>query len=184
MNRMGRIALVLGGAAIWMCGECAALETNAVDAPQPASKKKAPPAKSKPAKKGVEPQQAQQSFIIFYWPKGWLELPVIFDAIKERMTISIDGKPMGRFSVGEYIKTPVEPGSHYYSYDTTSSFGIGRALFGEAKIPVEVRPGESVYFEIVKKIEPGPAVIFFPNQARAEAAQRDLPALKPSAEAR
>ncbi len=153
---------------------CRAQSAKPADAPaanpaQPAPKKTATPSKAKSAKKAPEP--VQQSFITFYWPQG-SDSP-LFEVLRERVSLSVDGQPAGKLTQGEYISVPVQPGHHTYGYERLAQFSDG-----EIKHEVDVPQGQSIYFEIIDKEEAGIVHTTFLKEVAAETAQAELAKLK------
>ncbi len=126
---------------------------------------------NKPAKKSGEPPMVPPSYITFYWPKS-TDGFVAFESLKEHYSIFIDGQLAGRFSEGEFISVEVQPGPHTYGYVRSSQFSIG-----DKGHSVDISPGQSVYFEIVRT-EYGMVTLTAPQPASAEQAQQALPKLK------
>ncbi len=126
---------------------------------------------NKAAKKSGEPPIVPRTYITFYWPKS-ADGSVAFESLKEHYSIFIDGQLAGRFSEGEFISVEVQPGPHTYGYGRSSQFGIGNKEYS-----VDISPGQSVYFEIVRT-EYGMVTLTAPHQVSAEQAQQALPTLK------
>ena len=127
-----------------------------------------PKTASKASKKHGEPQIAPRSYVTFYWPKAGF---VAFESLQDHYSIFIDGQLAGRFCEGEFISVEVQPGSHTYGYKQSSQFIGGR------EHSVDISPGQSIYFEIVRK-DHGMVSLTSPQQVSAEQAQQELPKLK------
>ena len=165
----GIVAFILAVAAA--CAPCQALNaTNAGTAAAPSSGP-APTriAKAKPKKAEQPPQQ---SYITFFWSKG-AEGSSLFSVFREKVLLSVDGKPAGKLTQGEYMSIPVEPGHHAYGYERDAF-----SSEGETKREIDVPQGQSVYFEIIEKNEAGILHTMYPQQVAAEQAQAELTRLK------
>jgi hypothetical protein len=146
---------------------CQALNANGTDTPavRPVLTKVAR-ARHRKAKR-VEP-----SAIVFYWSKG-SEGSALFSVFREKIILTVDGKPAGKLTQGEYISVPVEPGHHSYGYER-----VAYSSEGEIKREIDVAPGQSVYFEIIDKTEGGFLHTITPQQAAPEQAQAEVMRLK------
>ena len=145
MRFPGIVAFILAVTAA--CAPCQALNaTNAGTAAAPSSGP-APTriAKAKPKKAEQPPQQ---SYITFFWSKG-AEGSSLFSVFREKILLSVDGKPAGKLTQGEYTSIPVEPGHHAYGYERDAF-----SSEGETKREIDVPQGQSVYFEIIDKVRP------------------------------
>jgi hypothetical protein len=125
----------------------------------------------KPGKKGAAPPPVQQSFIVFYWPNRGGSVSLL-SSLKEHFGVGIDDQAAGSFSEGQYIAVPVQPGAHTYSYARAS-----QVSFSEKKHPVDIAPGQSVYFEIAEE-QRGMVTVLYPQQVPAEQGQPALAGLK------
>jgi hypothetical protein len=132
----------------------------------------APQPGGKPGKKGAGPQPLPQSYITFYWPKRTSGTVSFLDSLKEHFGVAIDDQPAGSFSEGQYISVPVQPGPHTYSYARAS-----QVSFNEKKRPLDVAPGQSIYFEIAEE-QQGMVTVMYPQQVPAEQGQPALAGLK------
>ncbi len=146
---------------------CQALNASGADTPavRPALTKFAK-ARHRRAKR-VEP-----SSIVFYWSKG-SEGSSLFSVFREKIILTVDGKPAGKLTQGEYISVPVEPGHHVYGYER-----VAYSSEGETKREIDVAPGQSVYFEIIDKTEGGFLHTITPQQVAPEQAQAEVMRLK------
>jgi len=172
MRSTGIVVCILAVAAAflpWGVAEAKGADTPAADSSQPGPKNGGTKlVAAKPAKKPAEPPP---SFITFYWSKG--SDSSLFSVFRERMLLSVDGKPAGKLTQGEYISVPVQPGPHTYGFERSAQFSEG-----ETKRDVDVPQGQSVYFEIIEKNEAGIVHTMFPQLVPAEQAQAELSKLK------
>jgi len=145
---------------------CQAFNANATDT-RAAQAPLTRVAKAKPKK--AEPVQA--SAITFYWSKG-SEGSSLFSVFREKVILTVDGKPAGKLTQGEYVSVPVEPGHHSYGYER-----VAVSSEGEEKREIDIAPGQSVYFEIVERSE-GFLHTLTPRQVAAEQAQAEVTKLK------
>jgi hypothetical protein len=145
---------------------CQAFNVNATDT-RAAQAPLTRVAKAKPKK--AEPVQA--SAITFYWSKG-SEGSSLLSVFREKVILTVDGKPAGKLTQGEYLSVPVEPGHHSYGYER-----VAVSSEGEEKREIDIAPGQSLYFEIVERSE-GFLHTLTPQQVAAEQAQAEVARLK------
>ena len=126
------------------CAPCQAPNAQTPAQPPGPSSGPAPTriAKAKPKKAEQPPQQ---SYITFFWSKG-AEGSSLFSVFREKVLLSVDGKPAGKLTQGEYTSIPVEPGHHAYGYERDAF-----SSEGETKREIDVPQGQSVYFEMIHK---------------------------------
>ncbi len=146
---------------------CQALNANGTDT-RAAQAPLTRVAKAKPKKAAP----VQPSAITFYWSKG-SEGSSLFSVFREKVILTVDGKPAGKLTQGEYISVPVEPGHHSYGYER-----VAFSSEGEIKSEIDVAPGQSLYFEIVEKTEGGFMHTMSPQQVAPEQAQAEVARLK------
>jgi hypothetical protein len=130
------------------------------------------PVKGKPGKKGAAPQAVAPSYMTFYWPKRTSGTVAFLQTLGERFGIAVDGQPTGTFGEGQYVSVPVQPGAHNYSFAKAT-----QVSFNEKQHPVEVAPGQSLYFEIAEE-QQGMVTVSFPQQVSAEQGQQALAGLQ------
>ena len=139
----------------------------------PGASASAPQARGKPGKKGAGPQPLPQSYITFYWPNRTSGSVSFLSSLKEHFGIAIDDQSAGSFSEGQYISVPVQPGPHTFSYARAS-----QVSFNEKKHPLDVAPGQSVYFEVAEE-QQGMVTVMYPHQVPPEQGQPALTGLNP-----
>ncbi len=123
--------------------------------------------------KAKKPEQPpQQAYVTFYWSKG-AEGSSMFDVFREKLLISMDGKPAGKVSQGEFLNIPVDPGHHTYGYER-----VAVSSEGETKHEIDVAPGQTAYFEIVDKNEAGFVHTVLPQPVAPEQAKTEMAPLK------
>jgi hypothetical protein len=127
-------------------------------------------------KKGAAPQAVAQSYMTFYWPKRTNGTVAFLQTLGERFGIAVDGQPTGTFGEGQYVSVPVQPGAHNYSFAKAT-----QVSFNEKQHPVEVAPGQSLYFEIAEE-QQGMVSVSYPQQVSAEQGQQALASLQAAAD--
>jgi hypothetical protein len=95
---------------------------------------------------GLQPKTAAGSATVFvFWPRALLDFG-LFDAVKQEVDVTVDGRRIGAMGTGDYVTATVASGRHALAIKGGFAY-----LGGSADSAVFLTPGKSYYYRVSYK---------------------------------